>query len=119
MLRYIFLNPNVEDIMYILIFILYTAILLLALNKNIAKIFRNKVFRFLGKVSFDAYVWHLNIIICVIILNTFMKTDIELASRCTMLIVSVLIWVLGMISYFVLDRPISEVIKKKINLFNL
>lgn len=102
-----------EDIQFILLFMVYPAILLLFKSPAALKLFSHRIWGIMGKISFDVYVWHLNIIRVFLILAALMPT-LPVYSRIGMLFFVLTCAVVGILSYYLIEKPISRCLKNKL-----
>ena len=97
---------------YIMTFIYYPSLIFIMKAKSINKIFNLKVFRLLGKASFDVYIWHNPFYILLYIVIKVFNWKLDLASLTTMIGYATFCYLFGVFSYFCIEKPISEKIKK-------
>lgn len=99
---------------YILIFIYYPCIILLFTSNFIEKILNFKWLGTLGKISYDVYIWHCPFFL---LLYIFVELGLKLNfSRYRyMLLYTCMACIVGAISYFIIDKPITKKIHNKIN----
>ena len=106
-----------DDIRFLLIFLVYPSLLLLFKAPFFTKLFSQKIWGICGKISFDVYIWHANILKFFVILSMSVS-DAIFYSR-TMMIVFVLTSVaVGILSYYLIERPIGRCLKNKLSAHN-
>ena len=76
-------------------------------------LFRCKIFEFLGKITYDVYVWHASGLILMYILVAKFVPSLNILSVWTMLAFTSIQFGVGIASYYLIERPINKVIKEK------
>lgn len=100
---------------YMMTFIYYPAVIVLAETGSAQKILNIKFFGILGQIAFGIYVWHFELNVLADIANSLLHLNINFNSRFTELIMVLLNIAVGFGSYYILERPINRFIKKKKN----
>ena len=100
-------------VLYMLIFIYYPAIIVLFESKPAQKLLDCKLFGFLGQISFGIYIWHMEFNVLLVSLEGLLHLGINFASRWTELVVVLINIVIGIASFYLLERPITKTLKKK------
>ena len=100
---------------YMMTFIYFPAVIVLAETRIVQKILNWKFFGVLGQIAFGIYVWHFEFNVLMDIANSLLHLGINFDSRWTELIVVLLNIMIGFASYYVLEIPINRFIKLKTN----
>lgn len=100
---------------YMMTFIYYPAVIILAETQLIQKILRGKLFGLLGQIAFGIYIWHFELNVLADIANSLLHLNINFYTRVTELIMVLINIAVGFASYYILERPINRLIKKKMN----
>ena len=107
-------NFIVEGFNYLLVFLVYPAIIIV-LKSNFSKLLSGqKWIGILGAASFDVYIWHepLTALRNLLIQQFSLEWDITRVS--TMVIFVLIAWCVGIFSYFFLEKPLGAYLKKKL-----
>ncbi len=105
-----------EVLLYAIVF--WPLLLILFLNNCwIAKILRNPIFQFLGKISYDMFLWHYPLLILfVLIWKSGWFPGLRLYSRMFFIFWIVIVLIIGSISHFCFEEKLrlllSSVVKK-------
>ena len=110
--RSVIVRDGFEEI-YILMFILYPAILIILQFPIVRKICNFKVLGVLGQCSFDVYVWHFPILVFFYNLIKIGNASIKVRSLPCMLGFTLAVWIIGIASYYLLEKKIREVLSVK------
>ena len=97
---------------YLLTFVYYPAIIVVAESKFVQKILRWPFIGTMGAISFNVYVWHFEINAFSYGLNKKLELGIDFSSRWTELVFVLVTIAIGTASYYVLEGPINKWIKK-------
>lgn len=102
-----------SGINYIMTFIYYPALIILCKSKTVSRVLNRKIIGKLGQISFDVFIWHnpfyLVLYICIRVFNW----NCNLNSYVTMMCYAVVCYIVGTISYFVIERPVAKLIDKQ------
>ena len=98
---------------YMMTFLYYPAVIVLAETQPVQKVLNRKAFGILGQIAFSIYIWHFEFNVLLDIANSLLHLNINFNSRWTELIVVLLNIGIGFASYYILERPISRFIRKK------
>ena len=101
-------------ILYMLIFLYYPAIVVLFESKPVQWLLDRKFFGFLGQISFGIYIWHMEFNVLLSSANNLLHLGINFASRWTELIVTLINIAIGIASFYLLEKPITKALKKKL-----
>ena len=104
-----------RNINYTLTFIYYPA-LIVTFNINIIKkIYSNKLISKIAEISFNVYVWHGVAFLILIILNKIYNLNIRLNSYKVMLVFTIILYIFGIFSHYLIEKPLERLIKNRIN----
>lgn len=98
---------------YLMTFLYYPALIIICFYPPIMGLFRCKIFEFLGKITYDVYVWHASGLILMYILVAKFVPSLNILSVWTMLAFTSIQFGVGIASYYLIERPINKVIKEK------
>lgn len=101
-------------VLYMLIFIYYPAIVVLFESGPVQKLLDCKLFGFLGQISFGIYIWHMEFNVLLSSANNLVHLGINFDSRWTELIVVLINIAIGIVSFYLLEKPITKALKKKL-----
>lgn len=104
-----------RNINYTLTFIYYPA-LIVTFNINIIKkIYSNKLISKITEISFNVYVWHVVAFLILIIFNKIYNLNIRLDSYKVMIIFTIILYIFGAFSHYLIEKPLERLIKNRIN----
>lgn len=98
---------------FIMTFIYFPAVIVLAETRFVQQLLNRKCFRILGEIAFGIYIWHFGLNTLVDIANSLLHLGINFDSRITELIMIPVNIAVGFASYYLLEKPINRFIKKK------
>jgi len=104
-----------KNMNYTLTFIYYPALIIILNFDIMKKIFFSKIIGKITEISFDVYVWHVGAILAFIIVNKKYNLNINLNSYKVMIIFTILLYIFGTISYYLIEKPLGKLISKKLN----
>jgi len=96
-----------DNLYFILCFLLFPSIILVFKSNLIVKLFDWSIFKDIGSISYNAFMWHIFVIAII------QSLPINKDSVNTMLLTTLFVYVMGIISYYFIDRIISGIIKKR------
>ena len=105
-----------KNINYTLTFIYYPALIIIFNIDIIKKIYSSKLITEFAEISFNVYVWHVAGIIIVIILNKMFSLNMKLNSYKTMILFTIILYVFGSISHYVIEKGFGKLILKNFKL---
>ncbi|MCR5129389.1 MAG: hypothetical protein K6B69_14970 [Lachnospiraceae bacterium] len=76
-------------------------------------IFNGKILSQMAAVSFEAYIWHSGLYIVLLILLYTNGVVIKLDSFGTMFIVVAIVEIFALVMYYLVERPIGQLLRKK------
>jgi len=100
-----------SDFYFLMVFTVFPCILILFRTPLIQKIFSHQFWEILGGIAFNTYMWHAVVIILLNFCKTTMPAEVYY-SRIGMLIYTGVCFVLGTLSYHLLDKPSAAFIRK-------
>ena len=104
-----------KNINYTLTFIYYPALIIIFNIDIIKKIYSSKLITKLAETSFNVYVWHVGAILIFIIVNKGCNLNINFSSYKVMIVFTILLYIFGTISYYLIEKPLEKLIFKKLN----
>lgn len=104
-----------KNINYTLTFIYYPALIIIFNTNIIKKIYSNKLITKIAEISFNVYVWHVEAILIFIIIKKVSNLNINFVSYKTMLIFTIILYIFGTISHYLIEKPLEKLIFKKLN----
>lgn len=104
-----------KNINYTLTFIYYPALIIIFNIDIIKKIYSSKLITKLAETSFNVYVWYVGAILIFIIVNKGCNLNINFSSYKVMIVFTILLYIFGTISYYLIEKPLEKLIFKKLN----
>lgn len=98
----------------ILTVVYYPALIVFFEYPPVAKLFRHEWISTVGKISYDVYIWHCPLFIVVYLFIGTFHWDINLDSVVSMIIFTVITFLVGTFSYFVIERHLDKVVDRYI-----
>lgn len=99
-------------VIYPLTFVVYPSIVMLLSTDVAEKIFKNKIWTWLGTISFDVYVWHNPLFPLMFVLMKALNFQLDFSRLSFMYLYSFICIGIGAISYYVLNKPSQKVLSK-------
>lgn len=93
---------------YLLVFWLFPALIVFMQNPIFERVFNFKFIGTISKITFDVYAWHVVCIVTIAVLNEQGILSLDFSKRETMYFVTAIAIVVGIISYFFLEIPITN-----------
>ena len=101
-----------KDQQFLCIFVVWPSLILLLRTRLASRLFSHPIFGILGNIAFDTYIWHANVLKCFsIVAITFGITD-KLYTRNILILFAAVSWMIGVLSYYFLEKPIVKRIDK-------
>ena len=91
-----------------LIFIAFPSLIILFLSDSVKKVFGNRIWSTLGAITFDVYVWHYILILLLRAFDSGLHLNLPVQSRWFMIMYSLLCFLWGMISHFLLEPNLKK-----------
>lgn len=101
-------------LIYILIFIFFPALVVLFETEPLQKVLDRKILGTMAGIAFNVYIWHFEFNTFCSIVNVLLKLEVNFSSRLTELAVLLLDAAIGTFSYYLIERPIAKLIKRKL-----
>lgn len=101
-----------EELWYVLPFGVFPCIIILFEHKYFERLFSRHWLKPLGGVSFNAFMWHVNVINVIRICAK--RVPIDFGKVTTMFMVGLVVFACGYISYKFMETPISKFLRKKL-----
>lgn len=105
------------SINYVLTFIFYPAIITILKTDIAHKVFKYKIIGIFAKISFNVYVWHWSMLPAMYIIIHALDLDINLTSITAMVGFLIISYIIGGISYYFIELPITKY-SQKLELFS-
>lgn len=99
---------------YIMNFIYYPALLVLLKSSVSGRIFRFPFMGTLSQIAFNVYIWHLEILSFAEVLDDRLALGINFNAFTTELVLVLIQLAVGTASYYLIDKPLSACIKKRV-----
>ena len=95
---------------FILTFLIFPALILLCTTDIIKKTFNHRVWKFLGNVSYEVYLWHFSFILYFIILRNRDVIDFCFATSSYLCLVlfAVFVWIISILAYIVVEQKLIK-----------
>ena len=98
---------------YLMTFLCYPALIIICLYPPVIRLFKYRIFGFLGKITYDVYIWHAPNLILMYIMASKIIPSLNILSVWTMLIFTAVQFAIGIASHYLIERPIDKIIKEK------
>lgn len=95
---------------YMLSFILYPSLVILTQTKTAARLFRFRFLGELGKISYDAFVWHSPLLMGCYVLAAYFRVEPDISKPGLMYLFLLLAWAVGAVSHYLLEKPLDRLI---------
>lgn len=102
-----------KGIQYIMAFIYYPALIVLFTWGPIKKMLNYKFIGILGEITYDMYVWHVPMLLLLYVILAKNPGVINIYARGTMFGFAGVMFVVGIISHYLIDRPIQKLFKTR------
>ena len=100
------------DIQYLSTFLLFPAIIIIFRTPCVEKLFKHRFFSTLAAISFNAFLWHMPLIVILLILNYKINISIFLLTRTGMVVFTIVTMLIGALSHFLIERRTILLCKK-------
>lgn len=98
-----------NNLYWVLVFMIYPSLIILAQSKLCFSIFKYSYLSVLGSISFHTYLWHESLaVVRGILINA--GVNIDLSRFSTMIWYAIISWIVGAISYYVFERNLFKYI---------
>lgn len=102
-------KPFIE---YWMTFVIYPTILIIFNLSGVKKLFCCRIWKHLGDISYNVYVWHVNVLLALYCFISVVIVRFSIYSLYGMLLYTFICFVVGAISYLLLERPIAKIMRK-------
>lgn len=99
---------------YLYTFCMYPFLLVLFQTKPARWIFRSRFWGWLGNISFEAYIWHFPLLVALMVFDKQFGWNINYAARIYSILLAVVSFAIGIVSYYLIEKPASAYFKRKI-----
>ena len=103
-----------EGIEYILVFILYPAIIILFNSKPLKKLFSFKGIKKLSEISFSVYIIHAALIVLMFVGLKVLNKTIYFNDPIYMIVFVIICWILGTLVHYLYEKPIQKAVDNKL-----
>lgn len=97
---------------YILIFVFYPALIVLFETAPLQKILSHRLLGTMAQIAFNVYIWHFDFNTFCAVANDILGLGIDFRTRKAELAVLLLITAAGTFSFYLIERPIAERIRR-------
>lgn len=101
-----------DNIDYILTFIFFPTLIIFFKTPLFNYLFKFKIWRFLGRVSYNVYIWHIPLLMLMYILIGIFSLNVDFKLPITMITFTLITWLFGILSYYFIEEPIENICKK-------
>ncbi len=98
---------------YILIFVLFPAIIILFESPPLQKMLDCRILGTMAQIAFNVYIWHFDFNTFCAVVNDLFTLGIDYTTRNAEMIVLLLCIIIGICSFYFIERPLTKLIKKK------
>lgn len=99
---------------YILVFILFPALIVLFETPPLQRLLDHRVLGTMAQIAFNVYIWHFDLNTLCAIENDLRGLGIDFTTRRAEMTVLLLAVIIGTASFFLIERPITKLIKKAV-----
>ena len=97
---------------YLMTFWFYPALIIIFSSGPLTRLFDHRSIGTLGKITYDAYIWHCPNFLLLYIIPTITGKSWDLLTAKAMLIYTAVSFAVGAASYYALERPISSRVRR-------
>ena len=97
---------------YILTFVLYPVIIVVAYNGKVAQLFAGRIWGELGAISFSIYIWHIPMLLISFIMCDMQIIELNFASVKTVAVYMIAVALVGVISWYGIEKPLNKLLFK-------
>ena len=97
---------------YLMTFWFYPALIIIFSSRPLTKLFDHRFIGALGKITYDAYIWHCPNFLLLYIIPAITGKGWDLLTAKAMLVYTAGSFAVGAVSYYALERPINHGVKK-------
>lgn len=101
-----------SNLHYLLSFVLFPALILLTETNTSKRIFNHRFWGKWGQISFNAFVWHEPMLCAMFTVTHIIEITPNYAQRKWMYLFCLLAEIVGVISYYLLEKPIDRYLQK-------
>lgn len=98
---------------YLYTFCMYPFLLVLFQSKLARWIFRSRFWGWLGSISFEAYIWHFPLLVALMVFDKQFGWNMNYAARIYSILLAVVSFAVGIVSYYLIEKPASAYFKRK------
>lgn len=98
---------------YLMTFVVFPSVLVVFNLSWVKNIFQFRICKFLGDISYDVYVWHINVLLLSYILISTVGYPVSIWSLEGMLLFTVACLLTAIVIHFGFERPMAKLIKKR------
>ena len=106
-----------QGLWYLMSFVFFPGLVLLTETNFAKRLFRNRFWGIWGQISFNAYIWHCPMIWVMYSVTHFLKITPYYAQRKWMYVFCCLTMLVGVFSFYCIERPLNRFVQRKINEF--
>ncbi len=99
---------------YILVFIFYPAVIVLFETPPLQRLFDHRILGTMAQIAFNVYIWHFDLNTLCAIENDLRGLGIVFTTRRAEMAVFLLAVLIGTASFYLIERPVTRVIKKTV-----
>ncbi|MBR0353424.1 MAG: acyltransferase [Oscillospiraceae bacterium] len=99
---------------FILIFVVYPSLIVLFETPLIQNALNHRALGTMAQIAFNVYIWHFDFNTFCAVVNDLYKLRINFTTRAAEMVVVLLNIVIGIFSFYFIERPITKLIKKKV-----
>lgn len=91
-------------------FVMYPAIIVIFNSNLMKRIFSHRIWGVLSSISFNAYIWHVNVLLAIYVVLSMGDYNIDIKSWYGMLLYTALSFWVGAISHYCLEKNITKLL---------
>lgn len=99
---------------YLYTFCMYPLLLAVLQTTTMKRLFKSKLWGWLGNVSFEAYIWHFPLILALLNIDKIWNLNIDYTNRINLLVIAAASFVVGIPCYYLVEKPASSYFAKRL-----
>ncbi|MBQ6372135.1 MAG: acyltransferase [Oscillospiraceae bacterium] len=99
---------------YILAFVFYPALIILFESPPLQAALDRRILGIMAQIAFNVYIWHFDFNTFCAVVNDLFKLGIDYSTRKAEMAVVLLCIVIGTLSFYLIEKPLSKLIKKRL-----
>lgn len=98
---------------YLLVFVFYPAVIVLFESPPMQKALDHRMLGTAAQIAFNVYIWHFDLNTLCAVVNDLFELGIDFTTRHSEIAVLLLNIIIGVLSFYLIEKPLSKLIKRK------